>query len=459
MKKKFFATIILFVVLASNFVPFLQARAEPVDYPNLLTAQMQYAFDGKATQKDYVLINLKTQNLDNYNHVKESNFGGNFKDDSFYLVVNEKSNNNYTTIKMIPFGSKFFSNKTDQSINNNINGAGLVLNKEYKLSLYYRSEDAGINGAGAVDLLGNQIQNYYLIGSSPDFIYNDELKSTSEQNVGVVKNDSESSTGSMPECSTGFLTISVSGCIAQLVYYALFVPTSFVFGLTGELLDFSIKYTTDSDSYGGEKGSFVNEGWKITRDLANIAFIFILLYTAIGTILNLHGVEWKKTLAKVIIIGLVINFSLFASKVVIDAGNILARVFYSSMGVKSSDTNSVATNNALATDQKSVSVAIVSKFNPQSLFNSALNKKEPIVDGNGNITEKETPVAPSTGWFIIITLIMVILNLIGIYVFFTVAFLFLARTAGLWILMIFAPIAFISYIVPIGGGGGGHSGH
>jgi hypothetical protein len=35
-------------------------------------------------------------------------------------------------------------------------------------------------------------------------------------------------------------------------------------------------------------------GWTIIRDLMNLVFILALFYIAIGTILQLSGVDWKK---------------------------------------------------------------------------------------------------------------------------------------------------------------------
>ena len=59
-----------------------------------------------------------------------------------------------------------------------------------------------------------------------------------------------------------------------------------------------------------------------------------MLYIAISTILNLHGFNTKSTIINVIVIGLFINFSLFATQVIIDSSNIMARVFYNSDAIK-----------------------------------------------------------------------------------------------------------------------------
>jgi hypothetical protein len=250
----------------------------------------------------------------------------------------------------------------------------------------------------------------------------------------------------LPVCWQGPTSVHVSGCIAQGVYYALFVPTSFLFSLSGQLLDWAMGFTLDSNSYKGSGATFVEQGWKIARDIANIMFIFILLWAGIGTILGNHNVNAKNTIKNVILVALLLNFSLFFARVVIDASNILGGVFYNNIGVN--DTANVS--NPWITDTKNVSVAIVSKFNPQSIFEQANTLK--LTSQSGVPEAVGVNGAPPPGQFIIISLIMTVINCIGIWVFASVAFLFMARVAGLWILMIFAPIAFISLIMPSSGG-------
>ena len=473
--KKFGAVLILFVILAINFAPFLSVYAQEVDYQHLFTGTIKYTWD-KNTKSDYVSIKLTTAHNGNFLNVNGPGVTTDFLPDSFILSVDEKTATGNITSKRINYGL-YVKSSPDQLIYQFIENV-FQDNKTYKLSFYYKSKDEGIGKPGVVDLLGNG-KPYFLIASSPDFVYNDALKSSNSETAESLENQQEgvvnTPSDGLPPCIS-FASFSVTGCLANIVYYALFVPTSFIFGLTGQMLDFAIDYTTDSASYTQKTkvpdpkdptkmistgDTFITAGWKITRDLANIAFIFILLYTALGTILGIHEISWERTVGRIIIIALVINFSLFISRVVVDAGNVLARVFYTSIGTTDKDSpysHQIHLDGPGTT--KSVSVAIVSKFNPQSLFNEALKNKNsiPVAQG-GAISGAE---APSAGWFTLVTLIMVILNCIGIYVFFVVGFLFLARTAGLWLLMIFAPFAFISYTLGSGGhgghGGGGHGG-
>ncbi len=71
----------------------------------------------------------------------------------------------------------------------------------------------------------------------------------------------------------------------------------------------------------------VNSAWSTFRDIANMSFIFIILYIAISTILG-TGVNMRKTLVRVVVVALLLNFSFFFTKVAVDASNILSVSFY-----------------------------------------------------------------------------------------------------------------------------------
>src|SRR3989344_5425015 len=67
---------------------------------------------------------------------------------------------------------------------------------------------------------------------------------------------------------------------------------------------------------------FITDSWTFFRDALNLFFIFSLLYIAITTILGQENGGTKKLLGNLIIAALLINFSLFITKAVIDVSNI-----------------------------------------------------------------------------------------------------------------------------------------
>jgi hypothetical protein len=51
-----------------------------------------------------------------------------------------------------------------------------------------------------------------------------------------------------------------------------------------------------------------SNGWVITRDIANMFFIVILLVIAFATILQIEQYNYKKWLPKLILMAILINF-------------------------------------------------------------------------------------------------------------------------------------------------------
>lgn len=247
---------------------------------------------------------------------------------------------------------------------------------------------------------------------------------------------------------------SMSGCIAQFIYYFFFVPTSFLFALTGVFFDWTFHYTIQDSSY---SSSFVVEGWGVVRDFCNIFFIFVLLYIAFREILGFsggHGPNTKQLIINVIIIGLLINFSLFAAQLVIDSSNILARVFYNSNSIKITKngangvTNSTPQLNPGPNGELQLSAALVNKVNPQNLIIEA-KKVGNIKDEAGKSNQTiQSNTGVSNGTFILVTILAIAVNIVGLIVFLSIGLMCISRVVGLWIYMILAPLAFFSYTIP-----------
>ena len=242
------------------------------------------------------------------------------------------------------------------------------------------------------------------------------------------------------DCSIG----NFKGCVAWFPYTLIFRPTSAVFSVSGMIFDFAFGYSVQDKSY---RSTFVVEGWGIVRDFCNMFFIFILLYIAFGTILNLHNVKTKEMIINVVIIGLLINFSLFATHVIIDASNILARVFYNSETIKIIEKNTDGSLKEVDTGEYlKLSEAIVSKINPQELILKAGMVGN--IPDKGGMSEEVGAGEISLGTLVLVILLASIVNIVGIIVFISVALIFIGRVIGLWLAMIFVPFAFFTYTVP-----------
>lgn len=332
-------------------------------------------------------------------------------------------------------------------------------NTEYTMYLYYQAYGGGLvssspaNNQGE-DVLGDGDPDYFKI-TSQDF-----STATIEQGFNGTTGSGEKKYNNhdfLPACNPvggTWLTGegSFMGCVVQLFYYVLFIPTSWIFALTGVMLDATVYYSIHDTSY---RSTFVVEGWKIIRDFCNMFFIFVLLYIAFGTILKVHTVKTQEMIINVVIIGLLINFSLFATQVIIDASNILTRVFYNSSAIKITEggKNGVTENTPRLSIGENgeipISAAIVNKLNPQNLI---FNGKEKISVTAGGESSNGATKADDTGigigsWIILIVMASIV-NVVGLITFLSASLIFIARVIGLWMAMIFAPIAFFSYIVP-----------
>lgn len=214
--------------------------------------------------------------------------------------------------------------------------------------------------------------------------------------------------------------------LAQFIFYiaGLFLT------ITGQLLDMSISRTIDHDTYTNLQS--VNVGWTIIRDFSNMFFIFALLYIAILTIVGSAGSTAKRWVTHLIIAALLINFSLFFTQVVIDAGNILAKGFWD----KITTVQGGQTIN-------SASTKFLQGFRVQTTWDTATNN---AVTGGPKVEP------PAIEQRILIYLGGALVMFVAGYVFLAGAIMMIIRTITLLIVMIASPFAFLGFALPNGKG-------
>jgi len=192
----------------------------------------------------------------------------------------------------------------------------------------------------------------------------------------------------------------------------------------------------------------IDNMWSSLRDVANLAFILGLIYISLTLILGVGGNKSKTFLVRLILIAVLLNFSLFISRVIIDAGNITALTFYNSISgpdidSKNNFTNSLIDdkssekNNDTSTRAQSISGAVVQIFNPARMFDEGVFKNF-VKESEGKIGFKLT---------LIISAFSVISIMTAIELFFA-GFFFISRTIWLILLMVISPLAFVSYFIP-----------
>lgn len=217
-------------------------------------------------------------------------------------------------------------------------------------------------------------------------------------------------------------------CIVKdLVEFLLVSIPKFFFGLAGIVFDTMIAFSLSSTIIKNQ--AFVDKGWVIMRDLSNTFFIFILLYIAIATILQTAGGQTKRLLATLVMVALLMNFSLYITRFVIDIGNVFALEFYTNMGVEGLSYVNLGPNDI---QPRSIAAAFKNSFDLEILL------------GPDFITATGMNVPEATFVFLLVG----IMYLVATFVFLTAGFLFLARVVAFWFLMIISPLAFFSMILP-----------
>jgi len=88
------------------------------------------------------------------------------------------------------------------------------------------------------------------------------------------------------------------GCLALTVYYIVYMPISFFTAVAGNFFDIVLLFSISPELIDQE---FVKTVWSNVRDLANMAFIFILLWIAIATILRIKNNTAKDLLTKLVL--------------------------------------------------------------------------------------------------------------------------------------------------------------
>jgi hypothetical protein len=229
-----------------------------------------------------------------------------------------------------------------------------------------------------------------------------------------------------------------------------FTSGAFLISLTGVLLAFSgwilnssIQYfVVDMGKYLGDTdsgmGAAVVQSWTIIRDLINLTFVFGLIYLAFLTIAKADTSKLKHGIANLLIGALLINFSLFFGKAIVDIANVTAIEIYDQMitipGVQSSgsgqDLVEVGISGFFA--QK---LGIPATINPINLLNSEQGTAPPIDTKTGKF---------GFGFSIFISLIFLVTS----FVFIAGGILIAIRFIVLALLLILSPVAFAFAFLP-----------
>ncbi len=250
-----------------------------------------------------------------------------------------------------------------------------------------------------------------------------------------VSNTGNSASGSACNPFT-WGSFSVLQCILTIWADAIETVTipilGFILGLITRVFDFFLIFSLNSANYSPTAIPAIMAGWTTIRDLMNMVFIFVLLYSAIATILDSSKYNVRQVLPRLVLAALFINFSLFITGAVIDAGNVIARGFYNVI------VQNAPGQDAAASSQRSLGAFIEDEMRlagQWDISQMASKDQATLFSKNGSA-------------LLMNSFMRVIVLCVAIYVFFSLAFIFVGRFVSIMFLLLFSPIGFMGSILP-----------
>lgn len=234
------------------------------------------------------------------------------------------------------------------------------------------------------------------------------------------------------EAVVGFGKDAMSLLVGSLAYIMLAIA-SFMLSIIGVLFNMVILKTVfEFGQYFGASDGLIL-AWGIMRDIGNIVLLFGFIFMGLATILNTHSMDEfsaRKALPRLIIFAVLLNFSLFASQLVIDTANGFASVFAAQAGQS-------CVGAAASEDCVNVGIAgsvlrmagianIWSVVNLSTIGSLLMN------------AEAQAPVYIGLALFVTITAVVLLAG----------AIMLIARAVVLMFLMITSPIGFAGMAIP-----------
>lgn len=205
--------------------------------------------------------------------------------------------------------------------------------------------------------------------------------------------------------------------VFNLLLYGVSLLIWLLLFLAGILFDWAVNPTNFALVVNSKS---VQVGWTIVRDMLNLSFILILLFSAFATIFQVEKFHLKKILLTLVLMALLVNFSYPIARFIIDAGNV--PMYYL-----------ISTAFPNSTNESGFSAAITNMSQINELIESSSSGWEKFA----------TPEVVTVR-----LLFEIIFGFIFMITMFVIAILLIIRIVALAVLIIFAPIGFVAAILP-----------
>lgn len=234
------------------------------------------------------------------------------------------------------------------------------------------------------------------------------------------------------KCST-VLSMFTFNCMLWLAAKGtniIFKLMSFITYIVGVLFDYSLELSINSAEFFKKLG-VIEAAWTFLRDILNITFIFILLWAAIQLLIgNEAQYNAKKVLMNVVIVAILINFSLFAAKIMVDGSNIVSLKIYETMKASSAE-NPTA----------SISARVMGVVGLSALYNiTQIFSDRSVQAYNACVNNPGALITVSVLGSIFLAILCLALGLAAV--------LFLVRLVNIIVLFIKSPLWVWGYVLP-----------
>ncbi len=229
----------------------------------------------------------------------------------------------------------------------------------------------------------------------------------------------------IPKSAEAFLLKEAANLIATAI--------SLFFGLILNIEGWIINWLLDPKIWDEVfvKNPTIIAAWRIMRDFVNLGFVLALVVIAIGFILRLQTYGSQRTLIRLIIAALLVNFSLMIAGIFIDISTMLSRFFLDGFKLSNIWASLLSATGAYEFWAPSEKVPFWSKV--VSFIIRTVNPLEDIKQAAGVLAKT---------FLTSIFAIMMIAALGALIV------MLLIRIAWLWMLLILSPIAWLMWIFP-----------
>ena len=226
-----------------------------------------------------------------------------------------------------------------------------------------------------------------------------------------------------------FANKGISMAVGFIVKWILTPIIQVITRVFAKLIEFAIEM--NSQLFASD--SFIIKVWAKVRDIANLGFVLMIVAIAFATILRIEAYGVKKTLAKLIIVALLVNFSLMICAALFDLANIFSQPFLTAITKNQTIGDALYHSGNIGGKQVSTASGEQKSFRNLDADDVVSGSKSTL---GGVATSLFMPI------FIVIFAIILIIVLAAIFV------MLLIRYVVLAMLVILSPLAWLCAILP-----------